>query len=418
MPSLPRALPPRGGRFAGRRVLVLAAVVMGMSGPGQTAGISVLIDPMVAGLDLTRSEVATAYLVGTLAGSAAMPRIGRFVDERGPRLAVALVGGGFGVLLAAVAGVQGLVTLTVGFVGIRMLGQGALPLIATTSVAVWFRRRRGAAIGLTTALGAALISVFPLVSSAVVQAVGWRTTWLVLGATAVVVLPLIAVAGMIDRPADVGQRADGEVATEANRDGTGHAEGLSFTRAQAVRTPMFWAVTGAVATTSMIGTGLQFHQIDLLGEQGLSATEAAANFLPQTAAGLAATFGVGALIDRVATRWVLLVSMTGMVTAMLTVQLVRPGWPAVLYGVLLGAAGAGSRSLEAASFPRLFGLAHLGAIRGTVAMVMVAATAFGPLLLALGRDLTGGYAPVLGVLAGLPVAVAVVGLLAPQPRAT
>jgi hypothetical protein len=55
----------------------------------------------------------------------------------------------------------------------------------------------------------------------------------------------------------------------------------AFTRAQAVRTPMFWAVAGAVATTGMIGTGLAFHQIDLLGEQGLTPVQAAANFLPR-----------------------------------------------------------------------------------------------------------------------------------------
>ncbi len=403
------------GRFSGWRMVVLAAVVMGVSGPGQTAGVSVLIDPMLASLELSRAQFSSAYLIGTLAGATAMPRIGRFVDDHGPRRTVLLVGAGFGVVLAAIAGVRGIVALTLGFVGIRMLGQGALPLVATTAVAPWFRRRRGLAIGVTTALGTALISLFPLATTFVIGLVGWRATWIVLGVVAILVLTAVGGLGMIDRPADVGQYVDGEPPSTASAAADRAADDAAFTRGEAVRTPMFWAVTGAVATTGMIGTAMQFHQIDLLGEQGLSTVEAAANFLPQTAAGLLATVVVGVLVDRVAARWVLLGSMTLLATAMLAVGYVGPGAPAVAYGVVLGAAGASARSLEAASFPRLYGIRHLGAIRGVVTAVMVASTAFGPLLLAVGHDTTGSYVQVLTVLAVLPALVAVFGLLAPAP---
>jgi hypothetical protein len=39
---------------------VLAAVAFGMTGPGQTVGVSVFVDPMMAALDLSRSQVSTA----------------------------------------------------------------------------------------------------------------------------------------------------------------------------------------------------------------------------------------------------------------------------------------------------------------------------------------------------------------------
>jgi hypothetical protein len=79
----------------------LAAFALGMSGPGQTAGVSVFVDPMMTSLDLTRSQVSTAYLVGTLGGALAMPRVGRLIDDRGARLTMAIVGGAFGTVLAA-----------------------------------------------------------------------------------------------------------------------------------------------------------------------------------------------------------------------------------------------------------------------------------------------------------------------------
>jgi MFS family permease len=411
-------VPPRARtRFSGWRVVALAALALGMTGPGQTAGVSVFVDPMMGALELTRSEVSTAYLIGTLGGAVAMPRVGRLIDDRGARVAMGLVGGIFGVVLAAMAGVVGIVTLVLGFTGIRAFGQGGLSLVATTSVAPWFSRRRGLAIGVTAAVGSALLSLVPIFSAAVIDVVGWRGAWLVLaGLVWVIVLP-IAFRGLIDRPADVGQRVDGDPAPAEGAPTVAVAPDL--TRGEALRAPMFWAVAGAVAATGMIGTGLAFHQIDLLGEQGLTPVQAAANFLPQTFAALTATLLVGSMVDRFAPRWVLLTSMLLLAAAMAAVPFVAPGVVAALYGMAVGAAGASVRALEAAAFPKLFGIAHLGSIRGVVTAISVASTAFGPLALSLGRDLTGSYVEVLLWLLVVPLAVGIFGLVAraPAPRA-
>jgi hypothetical protein len=79
--------------------------------------------------------------------------------------------------------------------------------------------------------------------------------------------------------------------------------------------------------------------------------------------------------------------------------------------MLVGAAGSSARALEAASFPKLFGLTHLGSIRGVVTSISVASTAFGPVALSVGRDLTGSYVQVLLALLVLPVAVCVAALV-------
>jgi MFS family permease len=396
-------------------MVAFAAVALGMTGPGQTAGVSVFVDPMMAALELSRSEVSTAYLVGTLGGAVAMPRVGRLIDDRGTRVAMALVGGGFGVVLAGMAGVVGLVSLVIGFTGIRALGQGGLSLVATTSVAPWFSRRRGLAIGVTTAVGSALLSLVPILSAAVIGLIGWRSAWLVLAVLVLAIVLPIALRGLVDRPGDVGQQVDGDPVPLAG-DPITQVRHADLTRIEALRTPMFWAVAAAVAATGMIGTGLAFHQIDLLGEQGLTAVEAAANFLPQTVAALLATLLVGSMVDRFAPRWVLLVSMVLLAGAMVAVPFVSPGLAAAGYGMAVGAAGSSVRALEAAAFPKVFGIAHLGAIRGVVTGISVASTAFGPLALSLGRDLTGSYVQVLLWLLVVPAAVAVFGVLAPEPR--
>lgn len=411
---LPRRRRRDGPTFSGWRIVIVSALAMGLSGPGQTVGISVFVDPMIAALDLTRSEVALAYLVGTLGGAFALPRIGRLIDDRGARWTMAFVGGVFGALLVVMAGVTGLLTLALGFVGIRMFGQGALGLVATTAVAPWFDRRRGVAIAATTAIGSAILSMVPLVSAFAIDAVGWRWSWLLLGVLVWgVVLPL-AYWGMIDRPSDVGQQADG-VAVPSRRRSCAPTRSLG--RNQAIRTPMFWVVASAVAATGMIGTGLSFHQIDLLGEQGLTPVEAAANFLPQTFASLTATMLVGRMVDRLPARWVLLASMLVLSGAMIGVSYVSPGITAAMYGMAVGAAASATRVLEAAAFPRLFGLDHLGSIRGVVTSLSIGSTAFGPVVLSFGHDVTGSYTRVLQVLLVIPVGVAVLGMLVSEPGA-
>jgi MFS family permease len=402
--------PPR--RFSGWRIVALAALSLALTGPGQTVGVSAFVDPMIEGLELTRSQVSGAYLVGTLTGALAMPRVGSVLDSRGTRFAMTVVGGLFGVVLAAMAGVQGLVTLAIGFAGIRMLGQGGLTLISTTSVSYWFERRRGLAVGLVTAVGSAMMPLTPIAMTPVIGALGWRSAWLVAaGVVLVVVLP-IARLGMIDRPADVGQQVDGVSDEEAERAGPVGGR----TRGEAARTGMFWAISGGVVATGLIGTGMTFHQFDLLGQQGLTPVQAAANFLPQTLAALAASLGAGALVDRVPLRVLLVTAMALLSASMIALPWVGPDLSVVAYAIGLGASGGTARAVEAAGMPKMFGVRHVGAIRGLVMSLMVGSTAFGPLALSIGLDLTGGYVSVLRLLLVLPLAVAVLAVVSRVPE--
>jgi MFS family permease len=409
-------LPPRRSTtFSGWRIVAVASIAIGMTAPGQTPGVSVFIDPMMATLDVTRSEISTVYLIGTLVGAFMLPRFGRMFDRHGTRFTMVLVGGLLGLMLAAMSGVRGLVTLAIGFSGIRMLSQGALSLVATASIAPWFDRKRGTAVGMATAFGSIGISLMPLLSTLAILQFGWRMAWVLLaGLSWLVVVPL-GIWWVIDRPSDVGQRPDGSPEPEEGEPDPAD-DVIHFTRREAVRTPMFWAIAGVVASTGLIQTALGFHQIDLLGDQGLTPVEAAVNFLPQTIAAVGITIVIGAMIDRVAPRVVVFGSMGLLAASMVGVGWVSPGWTAVLYGMAVGSAGSAGRTLEAAIFPRLYGLQHIGAIRGTVTMIAVGSSAFGPLILSIGRAMTGSYMPVLYALLVMPAATCVMAMVARDPR--
>ena len=285
--------------FHGWRVVGLSAVALAATAPGQTAAISAFVDPMISDLGISRSAMSTAYLVGTLAGALAMPWFGRVLDRFGVRKAMAGVGLTFGAILISLAAVTSVVGLTAGFVGVRMARQGALGLTATTAAALWFSRRRGTAVGLVGAIGASAISLAPIALERLVADVGWRTTWVVEGLLVwAVVMPVAWL--LRDRPSDVGQHVDGVAPGSDVEDHT--VWGVD--RRRAMRTGFFWVVTAGVATSGMLSTAVAFHQISLLGERGLSPTEAAANFLPQTVAALLATLATGTLVDRASPRWI------------------------------------------------------------------------------------------------------------------
>ncbi len=226
-----------------------------------------------------------------------------------------------------------------------------------------------------------------------------------------IVIPIAAL-GMRDDPADLGQRPDGvrPVHGQAPPARWGH------TRRQAFGEPYFWVLVAGVATSGLLCTAVAFHQISLLGERGFSPTEAAANFIPQTLAGIVATLLTGSMIDRLSIRWVVTASMALHVTALVWATLSTPGWSAIGFGAAIGAAGASIRIAEAAAVPAYFGVLHLGSIRGIVASISVGSTAFGPLAFSIGHDLTGSYTTVLLAGAALPVLVAIATLTAPIPR--
>lgn len=404
-------------------MLVAAVVLQGLTGPGQTIGVSVFVDHLVADLDLSRSAVSAAYLVGTLTGAASMPAAGRLIDRRGVRWAASCFGAAFGAVLVAMAGVTGFVTLLIGFAGARALGQGALTLTATTTVAIWFDRRRGLAMGLNMAFGGILMALVPLVAAAGIGVVGWRASWVVLGLLVwVLVLPLArwgiaspATDPVVADPVVTDPVTDPVVTTATARPSeppTAHTG--AWTTAQVLRDPMFWVVTAGVALAALVGTALMFHQIALLAERGLSATQAAANFLPQTVAGAVAALATGRLADRLPGRVTLPGALAVLAAAPLALQATSPGVTAVLYGVVLGAATTSVRTLEATLLPRWYGTASIGEIRGIVMAAGVAASAIGPLALALGHDTFGTYGPVLAGFAVAPLLVAVAAVAVPR----
>ena len=84
-------------------------------------------------LGISRSMVSTLYTVGTLTASFAMPFIGRQIDQRGSRQMTVIIVLVFGVACIYMGYVSNAFMLGIGFVALRMLGQGSLSLVTILS---------------------------------------------------------------------------------------------------------------------------------------------------------------------------------------------------------------------------------------------------------------------------------------------
>jgi len=374
--------------FYGWHMLALASLVGILTGPGQSAAVSVFREHLSSGLDLSDSAIATAYLVGTLTSSAFQPRIGTWVDNIGVKRATIIIGVLFAIAVAHMSMIHGVIWLAVGFLGIRILGQGALSLTSTVAVAHWFNMRRGFAMGLKTTVTFSGMSAVPLILAITIETWGWRQAWLIAAATILLTVIPIAFFGYVDKPADLGQLPDGgNYETKIVSD---HGA-KSVTRDVAIRTRTFWTLASVTICSSLIGTGLIFHQSNILGEIGYSNSEAAAMFLPTAVGSIVGGLGFGWLADRsirpflpAASAFLIAVTtfLGGSVTSFVGV---------VSYVLLFGVGMGGVASMNTALLPALFGVGHIGSITGSLSFLSVLASSIGALAYSLGSNVFGDY---------------------------
>jgi len=393
--------------FHGWRILAFATLTAALTGPGQTVGVSVFIDHIIEDLSLTRSQVSTAYFIGTMLGALSLPTVGRWVDRVGARPAITAIGAGFAAALVAMSGVGGFVTLAIGFTLIRFLGQGSLSLASTVAVTHWFERRRGRAIGIYATFTGMLMGLTPVGLNFVIESSTWRTAWLVAGIFIAITVVPIGRFGIISYPADIGEVPDGHVEV-AKRSADLVRPARSYTRGEAARTWRFWVLLAGSASGGMLATALNFHQISLLGEAGMSSGTAALMFVPQVVGSSAAALVFGSLTDRISARILVPMTMIFLAGSLVIASVVAPGWVVVAYAVCLGLAGGSSRSVTAALLPKWFGVKHIGSIQGLMTFGGVAASALGPVAFSLGRDWLGDYSITALVWATVPATVAVV----------
>ena len=391
-----------------------------MTSPGQTYVVSIFLERFIAELGISRSLVSTLYTLGTLVGSFVLPMVGYQLDRHGARLIVVLITALFGFACIYMGYVQNAFMLGLGFIALRMLGQGSLGMICTNVINQWWVRRRGMVMGISGMAGS-LISLggFPNLINWLLPIYGWRFTYILLGIILVFVMTPLAFIFFRNHPEDYGLQPDGGESgifrsRKRKQVPTGWTE-VHWTLGQAMHTSVFWILLGSLSAISMLSTGLFFHIVSIFTDNGLTPDLAAAVFVPVAVTTALVNWGSGLLVDRVPVRVLLAIGLFFQALSLLMARSLSGITLVLIFGIVLGISSGLIRILGSVVWAMYFGRHHLGSITGFTTMITITGSAMGPMPLGIGRDLLGSYNLALIISAVIPLLLGILGLFIDDP---
>lgn len=409
--------------FYGWPITALAILAIVYSSPGESFGLIVFAKYFKLDLNIDQNQIDKIYLISTLvAGFLSIP-LGYVIDKSGIRIIISAFLAEVGLATIFLGYSTNSKMLSIGIVAVRLAGQSVLYVGAINLVSHWWIRKRGMALGITGLLHQILcVDGFPLVSRALIAAYGWRSTYRIIGATALVVaMPLFGLL-VRDRPEKCGLHADGDRIATEDAEVLTHpsisnsaaarvallAEQATSVLPRAVFTSSsYWLYVFAQANTLFVLAGTQFHLRSIWLERALPEK------MDQTvwialglSAGVAQLVG-GLLADRIAPYWPVAVGVMLLIPSLLAVRYAENIAGAVMVGFSMGASqGLVSIGINTA-FPYHFGVGFLGLLQGVSNMTAVISTSIGPIVVGTLSSVFKGHSPVLYILLLAPGTMAV-----------
>jgi MFS family permease len=344
-----------------------------------------------------RARVAWAYSAMQAAAALYGLLVGRLVDRHGARPVQVVGAVVFATGYALMSRVDSLAHLYLVMAIPIALGStciGALP--SNGAVARWFVRRRGVALGISTAGISAGGIVFAPASQYLIEHLGWRRAYEVLAASVLVLVLPPVIAFMRRDPADLGLLPDGAVIPDAGDRDTHRAMldrelARSMPPGAAMRTGGFWLLAAAFGLTMAGLSSVLLNQVAILVDRGMPATHASWVLGATAAMGVVGKLGFGSLLDRFDQRRVAAMCFVLQAAGVILLWQTRGAAALVCYVVLYGYAMGGNATLQASLVAEAFGRLHYGAIYGRLTPFVMLTQAVGIPMTSWLRDRTGSY---------------------------
>jgi len=396
-----------------RRHLTLGAIALTL---GLTYGVwysySVFLVALLNDFGWSRSVLAGAFSVFTLVHGAANPLIGMLCDRVGPRRLVIFGGFALGLALTGNSFIDSPAQLYAGF---GLLTAVAVALCGWVPAVVLVQRqfmdRLALSLGIVSSgIGLGMLFVVPL-CQALIESVGWRTAWQILGAICAGFIVPANLFLVRDASAPSTVVATGGAANGTQRRSKSQAGGAQeVTLGGALRTQDFWLVLSAFFFGNVCSQTLHVHQVAFLVDHGIAAMAAASVVGVVGVASIFGKTGGGWLADRFEREKVYVVGiaiLVGAVGALALVGLATSLWGAYVFAVMLGVGYSATAALIPAMISDRFRGRHFGLILGMGLMGSAVGSALGPWLAGRLFDATGSYsiafviAAVCGTIAGV-----------------
>jgi len=335
---------------------------------GQTFFISVFAGEIRETFGLSHGAWGGLYAMATTASAAVMVYAGALTDRFRVRHIglVVLIGLICAALLMSRITEVWMLALTLFL--LRLFGQGLMSHSAMVAMARWFVATRGRAVsiaGLGVALGEAAL---PITFVALLGVFDWRMLWV--GAAVIMAVLTPVLWALLSQ-----ERTPQSFLAEAGSTGL---KGRMWTRAEALRHPVFWLMVPALMGPAAWNTAYFFHQVHLAEAKGWAHVSLVSLFPLYTAASVGTMLTAGWLVDRFGSLRLGAFYLLPLAAGYVTIALAGPVPAGALAMMLIGAGQGMHVTMMATFWAEVFGTRHLGAIRAMMGAVMVLGTAIGP----------------------------------------
>ncbi len=354
-----------------------------------------------------RLGISLGLMIMNVVNAFFAPYLGRILDHRSIRNIMT-----FGVLSLSVgfliaSRVQTLLQfyLVLGtFMGMGAAMVGGLP--SSTLVSNWFIRRRGTALGIAT-MGVSLSGmIMAPVTTQLVAHLGWRTTFVVYGVIAVVIILPLVRRFIENRPEDLGLHPDG-VAPEwamspdavdepalplapgdSMIDHPGH---LEWSSVGVLRDRNFWAIALATSLTFSCISALLTHMVPHMTDLGYSPEKAAFALSACAGSGVIGKLWFGWIADRIDIRLAFWIAIFFQFVGMAMVQFTQTYPALILTSAVFGLGMGGIIPLSSALVGQVFGRRFFARTTGLMSPMMLPLQVLGVPMAGYIFDLTGSY---------------------------
>jgi MFS family permease len=351
----------------------------------------VFFKALVADFHGSRLGVSAGLTCMSLATATAAPIVGRYLDRGKARKLMTFGAALMACAFALASRIDSLwqFFLVLGCVmgpAVCMLGG----LSSSTLVAAWFVERRGTALGIA-AMGISVSGVLmPPIGTALIDAIGWRNTFLVYGAIALFLVAPLTYRFVVATPEELGQLPDGEQPAPGAAS-TVRAEERALGTREILSDSRFWLIAVTIALNFMCLGAVLTHAVPHVTDLGVSPAAAALVLSAMAGAGAIGKPLFGALTDRMDKRATLALCTSLQLLGVAMLIYVRQYPLLIAAGLLFGLGMGGVVPLQGALVGAAFGRRAFGRVMGLMSPAMLPIQMIGVPFAGYVFDRTGSY---------------------------
>ena len=384
---------------------VIAASCFGIQavGIGTYFSYGVLFNPLISEFGWSRASVAGASSVAFLLMGFLGIGVGRLNDRIGPRKLMTFTGFFFGLGYLLMFRLDAIWQLYLFFGIIFGIGLSSIDVIALTTIARWFVKKRGFVTGIVKVGTGAGQMTIPFLASILITRYGWRHACVIIGAAVLAIL--LSIAQFMRRdPGPMGLSPDGDAPGSAGSP-LSAAEGLSLR--EALHTRQFWTLCAAFLSIVFCLMSVMVHIVPYAHDIEVPPTRAAGVLSTIGGVSMAGRFICGLAIDRIGSKRVMIFCFILLIAALLWLQTAKALWMLYFFAAIYGMAHGGFFTTFSPIIAEFFGIKSHGALFGIAMFSGTFGGAAGPFLAGYIFDVTAGY----GVAIWIFTAVAALGFV-------